>query len=138
MASPSRLKKLGLQDGLHPTKNTQDSYLQTFEFPVVAVATAAEQDSGVVAPTKSVQVVSAYLYVNTAEATAAVKTLTIGTTSGSGADALGATSVAATGPVGTPVAAAFVGGGNWSYTLVDTDFIELDAVCVVTVLATDS
>lgn len=138
MAAPSRFTKVGLQNRIGTAQNTQDSYLQTFEFPVAAIASAAEQDTGVAAPTKSIQVVSAYLYVNTAEASAAAKTLTVGTTTGSGADALGATSVAATGPIGTPVTAAFVGGGNWSFTLAGADFAELDAVCVVTVLATDT
>lgn len=137
MANPTRFTKVGTSGKTGVASNTQDSYLQTFEFPVVAVASDAEQDTGVAAPTKAVQVVSAMLYVNTAEATAAVKTLTVGTTAGSGADALGATSVASTGPVGTPVTAAFVGGGNWSYTLVDTDFAELDAVAVITVKAID-
>jgi hypothetical protein len=138
MASPSRFTKVGLQGRTGVVANTQDSYEQTFEFPVLAVASAAEQDTGIAAPTKSIQVLSAYLYVNTAEATAVAKTLTVGTTAGSGADALGATSVAATGPIGTPVTAAFVGGGNWSFTLAGADFAELDAVCVVTVLATDA
>lgn len=138
MSTPSRRIKIGLQGRTGTDQNSQDSYIRTYEFPVVAVASSAEQDSGVAAPTKSVQVMSAYLYVNTAETTAAVKTLTVGTTSGGGADALSTTSVAATGPIGDPVTSAFVGGGNWSYTLVDTDFIELDAVCVVTVLATDA
>ena len=137
MASPSRFTKVGLQGRTGTDTNSQDSYLQTFEFPVLAIASGAEQDTGIAAPTKSIQVVSAYLYVNTAEATGTTKTLTVGTTSGSGADALGASSVAATGVVGTPVTAAFVGGGNWSFTLASANFAELDAVCVVTVLASD-
>ena len=138
MANPTRFTKIGTSGRTGTDQNTQDSYEQTFEFPVVAVASAAEQDTGVAAPTKAVQVLSAMLYVNTAEATAAAKTVDIGTTSGSGADALNDESVAATGPVGTPVTAAFVGGGNWSYTLAGADFAELDAVCVVTVKAIDS
>lgn len=137
MASPTRVIKQGLQGRKGTDKNTQDSYLQTIEFPVAAIASAAEQDTGIEAPTKSIQIVSAYLYVGTEETTAAAKTLTVGTTTGSGADALGATSVAVTGPVGTPVTAAFAGGGNWSFTLAGADFVELDATCVITVLATD-
>lgn len=137
MANPTRFTKLGTSGRTGTVNNTQDSYLKTYEFPILAVASAAEQDTGVAAPTKAIQVVSAMLYVNTAEATAAAKTLTVGTTSGGGADALAATSVAATGPIGTPVTVAFVGGGNWSFTLAGADFAELDAVCVVTVLASD-
>lgn len=137
MASPTRFTKVGLQGRKDTTSNSQDSYLQTFEFPVVAVASAAEQDTGIAAPTKAVQVVSAMLYVNTAEATATTKTVDIGTTAGTGADILNDESVASTGPVGTPVTAAFVGGGNFSYTLAGADFAELDAVCVVTVQALD-
>ena len=137
MANPTRYKKVGLSGRTGVSTNTQDTYLRTYEFPVVAVASAAEQDTGIAAPTKSIQVVSAYLYVNTTEATAAVKTLDIGTTAGSGADAINDVSVTATGPVGTPVTAAFTGGGNWSYTLAGADFAELDAVAVVTVLASD-
>ena len=137
MSTPSRFTKVGLQGRTGVSTNTQDTYLQTFEFPVVAVASGALQDTGIAAPSGNVQVVSAYLNVTTAEATAAVKTLTVGVV-GSGATVLGATSVASTGPVGTPVTAAFAGNANWSYTLVGADFAELDAVCVVTVLATDA
>lgn len=134
MTARTRYKALGLQgrqDG------HQDTFLKTYQFPVVAVASAAEQDTGVAAPAGTIQVVSAYLRVTTAEATAAAKTVEVGTTSGSGADILNDASVAATGPVGTPITAAFAGGGNFSYTLAGADFAELDAVCVVTVLAAD-
>jgi hypothetical protein len=137
MANPARFTKLGTSGRTGTDANTEDSYIQTFEFPVVAVASSAEQDTGIAAPTKSIQVISAYLYVNTAEATALTKTLDIGTTSGTGADVLNDVSVAATGPVGTPITAAFAGGGNWSYTLPLTTFAELDAVAVVTVKASD-
>lgn len=137
MANPTRFTKLGTSGRTGTVNNTQDSYLKTYEFPILAVASSAEQDTGIAAPTKTVQVVSAYLYVNTAETTGTTKTLTVGTTSGGGADALGASSVASTGVVGTPVTAAFIGGGNWSFTLASANFAELDAVCVVTVLASD-
>lgn len=138
MASPTRFTKVGTSGRTGTSSNTLDSYTQTFEFPVVAVASAAEQDTGVAAPTGIIQVMSAFLKVTAAEATAAVKTVDVGTTAGTGADALNDASVAATGPVGTPVTTAFVGGGNWSYTLAGADFAELDAVCVVTVKATDA
>lgn len=137
MSTPSRFTKVGLQGRTGVSTNTKDAYLQTFEFPVVAVASAALQDTGIAAPSGDVQVVSAYLKVNTAEATSLTKTLTVGIV-GAGANILAATSVAATGPVGTPVTAAFAGGANFSYTLATATFAELDAVCVVTVLATDA
>jgi hypothetical protein len=79
-----------------------------------------------------------YLIVETAEATAVTKTLDVGTTAGSGADALNDVSVAATGPVGTPVQAAFVGGGNWSFTLAGADFADLASRCVIHYVATDA
>ncbi len=138
MANPTRFTKVGLSGRTGVSTNTQDTYIRTYEIPVTAVASAAEQDTGIAAPTGFIQVISALLVVTTAEATAAVKTLDLGTTSGSGDDALDGVSVAALGPVGTPSTDAFVGGGNWSYTLADDDFEELEAVAVVTVLASDS
>ena len=138
MSSPSRFTKIGVQGRTGTSENTQDTFIQTFEFPVVAVASAAEQDTGVVAPTDFLQVISAVLKVTTAEATAAAKTVDVGTTSGSGADILDDVSSAATGPVGTPITAAIAGGGNFSYTLAGADFVELDAVCVVTALCSNS
>ena len=58
MANPTRLSKLGLQGRTGVPANTLDSYIQTVEFPVVAVASAAEQLTTVKTPTKSMQVIS--------------------------------------------------------------------------------
>lgn len=137
MASPTRFNKVGFQGRTGTARNSQDASIRTYEFPVTAVASAAEQDTGIAAPVGDVQVVSAYLKVVTAEATAVTKTVDVGTTTGTGANILNDESVAATGPVGTPITAAFAGGGNFSYTLAGADFAELDAIAVVTVMATD-
>ncbi len=138
MAAPSRLTKVGLQGRTGVPANTLDSFLQTVEFPVVAVASAAPQSTGVFAPTESMQVVSAYLKVNVAEATGVTKTVEIGIT-GTGSGVLTGEDVSATGPVGTPVAAALdsSGGAEFIYTLAGADFVELDAVCVVTFVGID-
>jgi hypothetical protein len=138
MASPSRFDKVGLLGRTGVAANETDAYMEAVEFDVTAVASAAEQDTGIAAPTGTIQVTSAYLIVKTAEAAAAVKTLDVGTTAGSGADALNDVSVAATGPVGTPVQAAFVGGGNWSYALAGADFTGVDARCIIHYVATDA
>lgn len=134
--SHTRFTRLGVAGRKDSANNSQDTYLQTFEFPVVAVASGAAQDTGVPVPTGTFQTVSAYLLINTAEVTGTTKTVTVGTTTAAGS-ILGATDVSATGPEGTPVQAATAGGGNFAYTLGSANFAELDAVCVVTLLCSD-
>lgn len=137
MATPSRFNKVGLQGRTGTESNTQDTYLKTFEFPVTAVASAAAQDTGIAVPTGGFQAVSAFLIVKTAEATALAKTVSVGTTVDG--QALNAnTDVSAVGPVGTTATGATAGGGTFTYTLAGADFAELDAVCVVTLLAYDA
>lgn len=139
MATPSRLSKLGLQGRKGTEKNTLDSYIQTVEFPVVAVASAGVQSTNVPTPTKSMQVISSYLQVETAEATAVTKTVDIGVTGVT--EAIQAdTSVAATGARGTyaTVAVNTNASSVFTYTLAGADFAELEAVCVVTFQGIDA
>jgi len=137
MTQRTRYSALGLQGRQATSENSLDTFIKVYEFPIDAVASGAEQDTGVAAPAGWFQVISAVIQVDTAEATGTTKTVDVGTTSGSGADILNDASVAATGPVGTPVTAAVAGGGNFSFTLGSADFAELDATCVVYVLAKD-
>lgn len=136
MTAKTRYSALGLAGSKDSVNNSQDTFIKTFEFDVNAVASAAEQDTGIAAPAGTIQVISAYLEVDTAEATAAAKTVSVGIV-GQAAAFLGASDVSATGPVGTPVTAAIAGGANFSFTLAGADFVELVSRCVVTVLATD-
>ena len=139
MAAPTRFTKVGLQGRTGTPQNTLDSFVRTVEFPVVAVASAAAQNTGVLTPTESMQVISAYLKVTTAEATAAAKTVDVGVTA-TAAGVLNDTDTSATGNFGTPITAAIstVPGAEFTYTLAGADFVELDAVCVVTFIGIDA
>jgi hypothetical protein len=140
MATPtSRFDAIGLSGRKGATPNLKDSYIKTVEFPVVAVASGAAQSTTVKTPTESIQVISAYLNVTTAEATAVTKTVDVGVT-GVGAAVLNDADVSATGPVGTPITAAVpVTTGNvFTYTLAGADFAELVATCVVTYQGIDA
>ena len=137
MANPTRYTKLGLSGRTGTANNTQDSYMQTFEFPVVATATASAIDTGIKAP-KTVQAYGAYLKINTAESTGITKTVSVGVV-GASAAFLSAEDVSATGKVGTPVTAVYDNSAlaNFSYILGSADFAELDATCVLWVTGSD-
>lgn len=135
MASPSRFTKVGVSG--RTGESEFDSYIQTFEFPVVAVASGAAQDTGIATPDTFLQVISAVLVVDTEETTGTTKTVDIGTTS-TAAGVINDADVSVAGVVGTPVTAALVGGGNFTYTLGSADFAELSAFCVVTALCSDA
>ena len=144
--SQSRLNSLGLQGGKRQkdsksnSVNASDTYIKTFEFPVVAVASAAAQSTGIFAGSQFVQVVSAVILVTTAEATAATKTVSIGI-GAAGNNVLSGTSVAATGAVGTPVEAAIpttTANNEFTYTLAGADFAQLVATAIVTCVCKDA
>lgn len=136
MTAKTRFSALGVAGGKDRPTNTKDTFIKTFEFDINAVASAAEQDTGIAAPAGTIQVISAYIEVEVAEFTAAATTIDVGIV-GQAAVILNDADVAATGPVGTPVTAAYAGGANFSFTLAGADFVELVSRCVVTVLATD-
>ncbi len=129
----TRLDSLGLA-GRPSSTNLSNTFIKTVEAPVVAVASASEQDTGVLIPSDAVQLVSAVLDVDTAETTATVKTLTVGVFGGDADAFMTATSGAATGFAGVPVQVPVNGGGNIGYTLAGADFAELDARAVLTFL----
>lgn len=137
MANPTRFTKLGLSGRAGTSNNTQDSYMQTFEFPVQAIASASAQDTGIQAP-KTIQAFGAYLNVKTAEASATVKTVSVGVV-GSAASFLSAEDVSATGPVGTPITVAYDNSAlaNFAFILGDALFEELDATCVLWVIGSN-
>lgn len=135
--SHTRFNAIGLAGSVGTDNNSQDTFIRTYEFPINAVASAAEQDTGIAAPTGSIQCLSAYIEVETEELTAAAKTVDVGIV-GQGAVFLNDASVAATGPVGTPIMAAIAGGANFSFTLAGADFAELASKAVITVLATEA
>lgn len=112
--------------------NTLDPFLKTVQVPVVAIASGAEQDTGIAIPSDAVQLVSAVVDVITPEATAVAKTLTVGVFGGDADGFMTATSVAASGFVGAPIQVPVNGGGNIAYTLAGADFAELDGVAILT------
>jgi len=135
--TPTRYTKLGLSGRTGTDNNTQDSFMQTFEFPVQAIASASAQDTGIKAP-KTIQSMGAYLNVTTAEATATVKTVSVGIV-GAAASFLSAEDVSSTGPVGTPVTAVVDNSAlaNFAFILGDALFVELDATCVLWVIGSN-
>jgi hypothetical protein len=137
MAAPTRFTKLGTSGRTGTSTNTQDSYTQTFEFPITIAASAAAQDTGIQAPL-NMQAMSAYLRIRTAEATGTTKTVSVGIV-GASASFLSAQDVSAVGAVGTPVTAAVYNGSNvnFAYTLGSADFAELDATVVLTLKCSD-
>jgi hypothetical protein len=134
--SHSRYNSIGLSGGKSSYNNSLDTYIKTYEIPVFAVASSAAQDTGINAPTKFFQVISAVLNIDTAEATGTTKTITLGVTD-DGDAILSATNVSATGVIGAANGSAVAGGGNFTYTLGSDDFAELDAKAVVTLLCAD-
>jgi len=95
----------GQKDTQTNATNTADTFIKTFEIPLTRVASGALQTTVIEAGNKWLQVISACVVVDVAEATGTTKTLTVGI-GGAAANVLAATSVAAVGAVGTPVEAA--------------------------------
>ncbi len=137
MAAPTRFTKLGVSGRTATANNSEDTYLQTFEFDITAVLSASAQDTGVKAP-KTINSFGGYLIVNTPESTGITQTIDIGIT-GSGTNIVTAADVSAAGKVGTVSNVVIESGGtnNFSYTLGSGDFVELDARMVIWVIGSD-
>lgn len=136
MAAPTRFKRVGFSGSKDTTSNQKDTFAQTFEFDLAVVASTTAQNSGVKVPAGIVQAVSAYIDVETAEATGTTKTVSVGV-GGAGNNILNGASVAATGGVGTPVAAAInttSANNELTFSLGSADFAELAGRVVVTLL----
>ena len=122
------------QIGISGRKSGSDPFLKVVQVDVVAVASAAEQDTSIAIPSDAVQLISAVIDVITPESTAAAKTLTVGSFGVNDDAFMAATSVAATGFAGVPINTPVNGGGTISYKLAGADFVELDAVAILTFL----
>lgn len=130
----------GQKDAATNSTNTRDSFIKTFEIPLTRVASGALQTTAIEAGTKSIQIISAYIDVTTAETTAAAKTLTVGI-GGAAANVLGATSVATVGAIGTPVTAAITlnsTNNKFTYTLAGADFATFVGTAIVTAICTNA
>lgn len=136
MAAPTRFTRVGFSGRKDTASNQKDTFLQTFEFDLAIAAAITAQNSGVTVPVGIVQVVSAYIDVETAEATGLTKTVSVGV-GGTANNILNAASVAAVGGVGTPVAAAInttSSNNELTFSLGSADFAELEGRVVVTLL----
>ena len=138
----SRLSNLGLQgsfnqrDNQTNTTNTADTFIKTFEIPLTRVASGAAQTTVVEAGTKWLQIISAAIVVDVAEVTGTTKTISIGI-GGAAANVMAATSVAATGAVGSPVVAAIpvtTTNNKFTYTLGSANFAEFQGRAIVTAI----
>jgi hypothetical protein len=130
----------GQEDTATNSTNTRDTFIKTFEIPLTRVASGALQTTNIEAGTKAIQIISAYIDVTTAETTAATKTLTVGI-GGAAANVLGATSVAATGAVGTPLFPAIPltsSNNKFTYTLAGADFATFVGTAIVTAVCTNA
>lgn len=129
----------GQKDAATNSVNTRDSFIKTFEIPLTRVASGALQTTTIEAGTKSIQVISAYIDVTTAETTAVTKTLTVGI-GGAAANILGATSVAAVGATGTTLLPAITlnsTNNKFTYTLAGADFAQFVGTAIVTAICTN-
>lgn len=130
----------GQKDTQTNSTNTRDTFIKTFEIPLTRVASGALQTTNIEAGTKSIQVISAYVDVTTAEVAAATKTLTVGI-GGAPANILGATSVAAVGAVGTPLLPAITlnsTNNKFTYTLAGADFAQFVGTAIVTAICSNT
>ncbi len=126
----------GQKDTQTNATNTADTFIKTFEIPLTRVASGALQTTVIEAGNKWLQVISACVVVDVAEATGTTKTLTVGI-GGAAANVLGATSVSATGAVGTPVEVAInVNSTNnkFTYTLGSADWTTFQGRAIVTAI----
>lgn len=142
----SRLTNLGLQgsfgqrDNQTNTTNTADTFIKTFEIPLTVVASTATQTTTVTAGDKWVQILSAVIVVDAAEATGTTKTVSVGI-GGSATNVLAATSVAAIGVAGTPVTAAIAvtsATNKFSYALGSANFVEFRGRAIVTAICANA
>ncbi len=132
MSSPSRFSKVGLHGRKGTLNNQTDTFLQTIEIPINAIADATAQDSGVPLPGPNSVLVSAVIQVDVAEVTAVTKTVEVGIVGGTGSELMTGVDLSAIGWFGTPVAAPINAPANISFTLAGSDFVELKAFAILT------
>lgn len=126
----------GQKDAATNSVNTQDTFIKTFEIPLTRVASAAAQTTTIEASTKWLQVLSAAIIVDVAEAVGVTKTISIGI-GGVSTNVMAATSVAATGAVGSPVTAAInvtTANNKFTYTLGSADWTAFQGRAIVTAI----
>ncbi len=131
----SRFNSIGLSGRKDVASNRSDAFKQIIEIPITLVASATEQSTGVILPTRCV-VTSTIVNVFTAEATGTTKTIDVGLLAGGGADLANDVSVASTGFVVGE--SGVVGSGDEvTYTLGSADYAELEAVILLEITAAD-
>ena len=116
--------------------NTADTFVKTFEIPLTRVASGAAQTTAIEAGTRWLQVLSAAIIVDVAEAVGVTKTISIGIGAGA-ANVMTATSVASTGAVGSPVTAAInvnTANNKFTYTLGSADWTTFQGRAIVTAI----
>lgn len=130
----------GVRGGTNNT-GTSDPAITQVVIPITIVASTAEQDTGYTMPDAAIAL-NAVVNVMTLEATGTTKTIDVGITSN--ADALiDAGSVAAVGMIGQTggageLASVDLSGTNITYALGATDFAELDAEIIITMISADN
>lgn len=132
MSSPSRFNKVGLHGRKGPLNNQTDTFLQTIEIPIDAVADATAQDSGVALPGPNSVLVSAVIQVDVAEATSAGPTVEVGIVGGGGSELMTNVDLSAVGWSGVPVTAPVNSTANISFMLSGSDFVELKSIAILT------
>ena len=133
-AAPQRLTKSSTAGSKKLDENRGDYFTQTITFPVTVVASATEQDTGILLP-PNCQVLSATINVFTAEATGTTKLVDLGVVGTPTAITTNA-DVSSTGFAGLGTVVN-TGAVNLSYTLGSADYVELDAEAVVVIMGTE-
>ena len=132
MASPTRYGKLGFTAN---KDNPREAYMQIGQVALPVVASAAEQTTTYVFPSRCV-IVGCYLDVETAEVTGLTKTLDVGLDT-AGAAVLGNNlSTAATGSV-LGLGGVVADGDTLTYTLGSADWVEFEGQIILDLIAQD-
>ena len=135
MTSQTRFNRIGLA-GRKSAKNVKDPFVQTIEAPIVAVASAAQQDTGIPLPDGGIQEISAFIKVDSPEVTGTTKTVNVGVFGGSATAFLSAADVSTVGVTGeTLISAVNTSDDTIGYTLGSANFAELEGTLVLTIIA---
>lgn len=128
--APSRYTRVGTSGPKGPDSLT-DSFIQTIVAPIAAVASAAQQDTGVELP-EHFKAISAFINVAVAEVTASVKTVDVGIFGGAETRFLDDTTVDSVNWHGSlNNTQTHNGGATVGFTLAGADFVELEGEIVI-------
>ena len=135
MTTPrNRYTAIGLCGRQSDEGNELDSFIKTYEINLKPVPTIEIQDTGIVAPTGYLQVISAFIVVENSE-DGLSPTVSIGLASSD--ELFNSSDVSNPGVIEIESYSPIAGGGNFKYKLSGADFSTLKARVVITVVGYD-